>query len=143
MQMTNSEIAASYRLAADPKKQIGILADLNDCTRTEIVDALRKEGIKLPGNYNNKKVETPEAAMQQPETPEAPKLRTEATEADGSKRKLAELTAVEDVLALVFDAVDDYMDAPAENEVRSEAAFIGYLSGVKDTFAALRGQIVR
>lgn len=142
MQMTNSEIAASYRLAADPKKQIGILADLNDCTRTEIVDALRKEGIKLPGSYNAKKVETPKAAMQQPETPEAPKLRTEATEADGSKRKLAELTAVEDVLALVFGALDDYTEASAE-EPRSEAAFIGYMMAVRDTYEALRGPIVR
>ncbi len=134
MQMTNSEIAASYRLAADPKKQIGILADLNDCTRTEIVDALRKEGVKLPGNYNNKKAETPEAAMQQPETPEEPKL----TALPGKQ------LALEDALDIMIGALEDLRDAPeGVNRGEATAAAIAYMSGAADMFKALHGPIVR
>lgn len=139
MEMSKDEIVVRYRQAKDPAKQIGILADLNCCTKEEIAEVLLEAGFKLKGY---KKIETPEAAMQQPETQEAPKLRTEATEADGSKRKLAELTAVEDVLAIVFGALDDYTEASAEDP-RSEAAFIGYMMAVRDTYEALRGPIVR
>jgi hypothetical protein len=36
MQMTNEEIYRDYRQAKDPKKQIGILAELNQCDRRTI-----------------------------------------------------------------------------------------------------------
>lgn len=40
MQMTNSEILVSYNTAADKKAQIGILADLNLCSKNKIIDIL-------------------------------------------------------------------------------------------------------
>lgn len=43
MIMTDGEIERSYRLASDPKKQIGILADLNGCNKKDIKAVLFKE----------------------------------------------------------------------------------------------------
>lgn len=51
MQMTKSEIVADYQAAKDPKKQIGILADLNQTTKAEIVSILREAGEPVRGNY--------------------------------------------------------------------------------------------
>lgn len=135
MQMTNSEIAASYRLAADPKKQIGILADLNDCTRTEIVDALRKEGIKLSGNYNAKKVETPKAAMQQPETPEGNARKAE---------RPMDRVALEDMIDIFIDALDGFREPPDGVDLSDTAKLtLAYMSGAADAFKALHGPIIR
>lgn len=146
MEMSKGEIVASYRQAADLKKQIGILAELNACEKRDIVEILREAGEPVPGNFGPRKkpVETPEAAMQQPETPEEPDLGNPLAGSKRSKQQNAtERFALEDVLAIIFDALDDYTEAPAENEVRSEAAFIGYLIGIKDAYTALRGPIVR
>jgi len=54
MNMTPAEIVADYRQSKTPMKQIGILADLNVCTRQEIVDILREAGEELPKNYQKK-----------------------------------------------------------------------------------------
>lgn len=45
MEMTADEIKRNYRQAKDPEKQIGILADLNNCSVDEIKDIL---GINKP-----------------------------------------------------------------------------------------------
>ena len=54
MTMSNAEIASLYRQAKTPLKEIGVLADLNTCSRNEIVEILRSEGCELPGNYSQK-----------------------------------------------------------------------------------------
>lgn len=45
MTMTVQEIAKSYNEAADKGKQIGILAELNDCDKEQIRIVLRGQGI--------------------------------------------------------------------------------------------------
>ncbi len=42
--MSGQEIARRYRTSADKKKQIKILAQLNDCTKAEIEKVLKAEG---------------------------------------------------------------------------------------------------
>lgn len=42
--MSGQEIARRYRTSADKKKQIKILAELNDCTKAEIIATLKEEG---------------------------------------------------------------------------------------------------
>lgn len=44
MQMTESEICASYRQAKNKNEQVRILADLNLCNKQEIVDILSQNG---------------------------------------------------------------------------------------------------
>ena len=54
MTMTDEEICRDYRAAAAPLKQIGILADLNQCSKERIKQILIKGGCELPGNMRPK-----------------------------------------------------------------------------------------
>ena len=54
MTMTNEEIIRDYREAKAPMKQIGILADMNCCTRKEIVAILADAGLEVPKQYQKR-----------------------------------------------------------------------------------------
>lgn len=54
MIMSNEEIVREYRQAKAPMKQIGILADENQCRRGKIVEILQEAGIELPAVYRKK-----------------------------------------------------------------------------------------
>ena len=54
MNMTNEEIVTSFIQAKHPLKQIGVLAVLNACEKSEIVEILKEAGVRLPGNYKPK-----------------------------------------------------------------------------------------
>ena len=72
MQMTNEEIVRSYKEAKHKKEQVGILAELNACTRSQIIEILRAGGIE---NYALARVAgdiKASAALETPETPETP-----------------------------------------------------------------------
>lgn len=45
MQMTPKEIVRNYREAKNKKMQIGILAELNLCSKQDILDILKQEGL--------------------------------------------------------------------------------------------------
>lgn len=61
MTMTKDEIVRDYKAAKTPAKQIAVLADLNVCTKKEIVEILREAGCELPAYYTKKpKQEKPE-----------------------------------------------------------------------------------
>ena len=45
MFMKAGEIARDYRLSAHPWEQITVLADLNGCSRHDIIEVLRSQGI--------------------------------------------------------------------------------------------------
>lgn len=52
--MTNEELAIvrEYKAAKQPLKQIGLLADLHECSKDEIVRILREAGCELPKQYS-------------------------------------------------------------------------------------------
>ena len=52
MQMTEEEICKSFKEAKDHRKQVGILADLNCCSKDEIRKILMKNGIDPPRTGN-------------------------------------------------------------------------------------------
>ena len=52
--MTDNEIVRSYNEAANKIKQIGILADLTQRKRSDIVHILEKNGAAMPENYKAK-----------------------------------------------------------------------------------------
>lgn len=59
MNMTESEIAVSYRQARKPEGQIVILSQLNDCESGDIVDILLRQGFsleELPKKYRPRKI---------------------------------------------------------------------------------------
>lgn len=45
--MSEVDIAKEYREAANKRKQIGVLADLNECTRKQIQELLIKNGEEI------------------------------------------------------------------------------------------------
>lgn len=47
--MTEQEILRSYNQAKNPRMQISIIADLNLCSKDEIMDVLEKQGIVFTG----------------------------------------------------------------------------------------------
>lgn len=47
MNMTDGDIAASFRQAKDPKKQVQVLADLNGVSRREMEEKLHQLGLAL------------------------------------------------------------------------------------------------
>ncbi len=51
MIMTNEEIVRDYRQAKNRSKQIGILAELNGCKKSDIVKILVDAGETVPRNY--------------------------------------------------------------------------------------------
>lgn len=59
MNMEAVEIVREYRTAKSKQKQIGILAELNLCSKAKIVEILRAAGEELPGNYGKKKAAKP------------------------------------------------------------------------------------
>ena len=68
---SNERICSEYRTAKSKLKQIGILAELNGCTKDEIKQILVDAGEKLPGNMTvpgQKKAPKPAPATK-PETP--------------------------------------------------------------------------
>lgn len=63
MVMTNEEIVRDFNQAANRMKQISILAELNSCTKQDIVTVLVDAGCEVPKVFlpKPKKAETPEA----------------------------------------------------------------------------------
>lgn len=58
MEMKPSEILQSYENAQYKTKQIGILAELNACSKDEITEILKEMGAELPKRKYQKKEET-------------------------------------------------------------------------------------
>ena len=52
--MTKEEICRDYKLAANKREQIKILAELNACTKQQIADILIEDGQEVPKWYQKK-----------------------------------------------------------------------------------------
>lgn len=116
MVMSNAEIVREYRQAKAPMKQIGILADENQCTKKEIVTILLEAGETVPKNFLNK--------------PPAPK-KAEGDEADygpilpasAAASAKAELyagrvaLAAVDVIARLLKEHDEFFDETSGDEL--------------------------
>ena len=76
MQMSHFEIFQSYRQAAEPVKQVKILAELNNTTIEDINEILKAQGVdyrKLPRPRKNKKapnnINSPTSVQQKVDEP--------------------------------------------------------------------------
>ena len=66
LMMEPGEIAREYRTAADQKKQLGILAELNSTSREQIAEILQSQGEKVDRRWLNKGVRTTAKPSQSP-----------------------------------------------------------------------------
>ena len=95
MEMKATEILASYKNASSKTKQIGILAELNACTRDDIIEILEQMGESVPKRKYNRKKE--------PEKTE-PEQKKEWTEPKLEKAPIPEL--ISNVLLEKMDELD-------------------------------------
>lgn len=75
MEMSKGEITTSYRQAKDKKKQIEVLSELNMCSKEEIVEILKEQGIphrELPRNRGGNTVPEQKKAEPVKATPPIP-----------------------------------------------------------------------
>ena len=120
MQMTENEIVKSYKQATKKVQQIGILADLNLCTKKEIRAILESHGCEVPhyGNRYTKPKETSKPTKsKEPNKPEQPALDFQTPVVVLVQKRLAEIdfemkpleTRLE-ALSIEYNALKNWLD---------------------------------
>ena len=110
MVMTPEEIARDYRTAKSPRAQIGILAELNDCTKAEIAHILMEAGETVPKYYQPNTSASDSATADHPDdipelTEPQPELESTADDRTGHTLfTLAELWDMCDRIGTPIDA---------------------------------------
>lgn len=143
MEMTEEEIVRSYRLACNPKKQIGILADINATNTTEIRKILEKRGAiaREKGLVSKSDFEESEKST---ETPAKRKYTRKPKEEDtaqkvSSGKKIAEMlnelsgeqrveVLKEDVKAGNGSSLPDFVKEALQHEIAAISADIADLT---------------
>lgn len=110
--MTNEEICRDYRLAKQKVKQIGILADLNECTKKQIVEILKAGGEELPYIYQPHTQPRKQTTDAPPEAPEAPEMDDNETV---SVREVLPFLVGQAALEAIVDLID-YMESDYEEQ---------------------------
>lgn len=105
MEMSNREIAYSYRTALNPKSQISILADLNCTSSDEIRKILRAEGIDVPERKRKKKEEESEMTKEEPARQQLPESVLNAL-----FNRLDELNKIIEEASKEYLEIADYME---------------------------------
>jgi hypothetical protein len=113
MQMTESEIVRKYKENRKTKGYVAILAQLNSCSKQEINDILRKNGVELPGNPNFVK---PKAKLDQDKIQEA----KEEKKKDDMVGEVKDLVADKDANKAVIDSIKQAVEECAANHTFGE-----------------------
>jgi len=117
MQMTENEIVKSYKQATKKVQQIGILADLNLCSKKEIRAILEKNGCEVP-HYGNRYTKPKENSKQtKPKKTEQPALDFQTPVVVLVQKRLAEIdfemkpleTRLE-ALSIEYNALKNWLD---------------------------------
>ncbi len=121
MQMTNEEICQSYQQAKHKAKQIQILAELNVCTKEEILAVLEAEGItvghRTKGSLQqkHKPVKEKTEAPENKSVPSDWKTAMKAIQARITGLKHQKET-IENELAEIYKALDDIYESERKND---------------------------
>lgn len=86
MEMTPEDILKEYNQAKSKVKQIGILADLNNVKKQQIVEVLRNQGADLPYLYDKSKA----PIRENPVPPDFETMATEVTRLTSENDRLKE-----------------------------------------------------
>ena len=116
MQMTENEIVKSYKQATKKVQQIGILADLNLCSKKEIRAILESHGCEVP-HYSNRYTKPKETTKQTKKKPEQPALDFQTPVVVLVQKRLAEIdfemkpleTRLE-ALSIEYNALKNWLD---------------------------------
>ena len=117
MQMTENEIVKSYKQATKKVQQIGILADLNLCSKKEIRAILESHGCEVP-HYGNRYTKPKENSKPtKPKKSEQPALDFQTPVVVLVQKRLAEIdfemkpleTRLE-ALSIEYNALKNWLD---------------------------------
>lgn len=123
MTMTKEEIVRDYKAAKTPAKQIAVLADLNVCSRKEIVEILREAGCELPAYYHKKKQPELLSASSGSEKREEPVPVVQAKPAPAPKTVSLRHAAI-DTIANLLAQTDDTNSVDFMENVRGVLALV-------------------
>lgn len=116
--MSNEEICRDYRQAKNRLTQVGILADLNGCTKAEIKQILIDGGCELPGQMKPK-----------PKGPRKPDKDAKPKEAKAP----AKTKPAKNVNEVALDTIAAIMKSGMDAHIRSY-----WIDGVMTLFNALK-----
>lgn len=112
MQMSDSEIVRSYKEAKDKRSQVGVLAELNACSKDYIREILQRNGINAP-KPGRKSTTEPE-----PIKAEEPKKAVKKEPADPEivKDEQTEDYTPDELLLLATERLNNLRESRAERE---------------------------
>lgn len=118
MVMSNAEIVAEYRQAKTPMKQIGILADQNQCSKKEIVKILLEAGETVPQNFLSKPPAPAAApAAGEPEADYPPVLPAPKAASAAAELRAGRIArAAVDAIARLLNDYDEFYDDGSGND---------------------------
>lgn len=110
----SEEIVREYKAAKSPLKQVGILADLNGCSKERIKEILTRCGCELPAQMR------PKPKKEKTAEPEPAAAAAEPTATPRFVRKTADRIAME----LTLELLDEYWDYPNDKLVAAIQAIM-------------------
>lgn len=115
MTMTKEEICRDYRQAKNRLTQVGILADLNGCTKADIKQILIDGGCELPGQMKPK--------------PKGPRKQVQEAKPKAAEAPAKAKTAND----VALDTIGEIMSSGMDAHIRSY-----WVDGVMKLFNALK-----
>ncbi len=136
MMMSTEEILYSYHNAACRTKQIGILADLNACSRDEITRILEENGEDIPKRKytKRKKPVQQDEAVQQVEQKEEP-----AAEPEKAVEHIKAAGAVPDFIAQILLEKLDEIDGKLAEAEKAKKEYESQYYTITDYLGITRG----
>ena len=130
MMMSTEEILYSYHNAACRTKQIGILADLNACSRDEITRILEENGEDIPKRKYSKR----KKPVQQVEQKEEP-----AAEPEKAVEHIMAAGAVPDFIAQILLEKLDEIDGKLAEAEKAKKEYESQYYTITDYLGITRG----
>ena len=135
MMMSTEEILYSYHNAACRTKQIGILADLNACSRDEIARILEENGEEIPKRkYSKRKKPAQQDEVQQVEQKEEP-----AAEPEKAVEHIMAAGAVPDFIAQILLEKLDEIDGKLAEAEKAKKEYESQYYTITDYLGITRG----
>jgi hypothetical protein len=112
MTMSNADICLEYKQAKNKANQVTVLADLNQCTRKEILDILEAEGVTIDKRLRGHPKEVKKTASEKQTTPAKKPAPAAAPNPEGVTLTRDEAEAL---LGLLADVLPEYIQDKAAN----------------------------
>lgn len=124
MQMSDSEIVRSYKEAKDKRSQVGVLAELNACSKDYIREILQRNGINAPkpGRKSTTEPEPVKAVLTEmakkavKKEPADPEIIKEKTKDQALKNEQTEDDTPDELLLLATERLKNLRESRAERE---------------------------